>query len=86
MTKKHYTFTSALPLILATVSLVACSSDKSVGVDLVVFNHALAPSQERNLEREFQCRVLDRTGLILDIFSQRARSFEDCWPSPDWFR
>ena len=45
-------------------------------VDLVVFNHALAPSQERNLERVLQCRVLDRTGLILDIFSQRARSFE----------
>ncbi|MEM7377729.1 MAG: ribosome rescue GTPase HflX, partial [Pseudomonadota bacterium] len=44
--------------------------------DLVVFNHALAPSQERNLERVLQCRVLDRTGLILDIFSQRARSFE----------
>lgn len=45
-------------------------------IDLVVFNHSLAPSQERNLERVLQCRVLDRTGLILDIFSQRARSFE----------
>lgn len=44
--------------------------------DLVIFNHALAPSQERNLEREFQCRVVDRTGLILDIFAQRARTFE----------
>ncbi len=49
---------------------------KQLEVDLVVFNHALAPSQERNLERVMQCRVLDRTGLILDIFSQRARSFE----------
>jgi len=49
---------------------------KMLDVDLVVFNHALAPSQERNLERVLQCRVLDRTGLILDIFSQRARSFE----------
>ena len=37
---------------------------------------ALSPSQERNLERELQCRVLDRAGLILDIFAQRARSFE----------
>jgi GTP-binding protein HflX len=44
--------------------------------DLVIFDHTLSPSQERNLEREFKCRVVDRTGLILDIFSQRARSFE----------
>lgn len=45
-------------------------------VEVVLFNHALSPSQERNLENVFQCRVLDRTGLILDIFAQRARSFE----------
>ncbi len=44
--------------------------------ELVVFNHSLSPSQERNLEQEFQCRVVDRTGLILDIFAQRARTFE----------
>src|SRR5579883_161885 len=44
--------------------------------DLVIFNHALSPAQERNLEKILQCRVLDRTGLILDIFAQRARSFE----------
>jgi GTPase len=44
--------------------------------DLVVFDHPLSPSQERNLEALLQCRVLDRTGLILDIFAQRARSFE----------
>ncbi len=44
--------------------------------ELVIFNHSLSPSQERNLEREFKCRVVDRTGLILDIFAQRARSFE----------
>ncbi|MCB1859466.1 MAG: GTPase HflX [Gammaproteobacteria bacterium] len=47
-----------------------------VGAELVIFNQALSPAQERNLEREFQCRVVDRTGLILDIFAQRARSFE----------
>jgi len=41
---------------------------------LVIFNHALSPSQERNLERALACRVVDRTGLILDIFAQRARS------------
>ncbi len=44
--------------------------------DVVLFNHALAASQERNLEKLIECRVLDRTGLILDIFAQRARSFE----------
>lgn len=44
--------------------------------ELVIFDHALSPAQERNLERHLQCRVLDRTGLILDIFAQRARSFE----------
>jgi GTP-binding protein HflX len=44
--------------------------------ELVIFDHALAPAQERNLERHLQCRVVDRTGLILDIFAQRARSFE----------
>lgn len=44
--------------------------------DLVLFNHSLKPSQERNLEKELGCRVLDRTGLILDIFAQRARTYE----------
>ncbi len=44
--------------------------------EVVLFNHALSPGQERNLERAFQCRVVDRTGVILDIFAQRARSFE----------
>lgn len=44
--------------------------------ELVIFNHDLSPSQERNLEKLLQCRVLDRTSLILDIFSQRARTFE----------
>ena len=44
--------------------------------EVVLFDHALSPSQERNLEKELKCRVLDRTGLILDIFAQRARSYE----------
>jgi len=44
--------------------------------EVVIFNHALSPGQERNIEREMQCRVLDRTGLILDIFAQRARTHE----------
>lgn len=46
------------------------------GAQLVIFNHVLSPSQERNLEKELECRVLDRTGLILDIFAQRARTHE----------
>ncbi|RRQ24605.1 GTPase HflX [Guyparkeria sp. SCN-R1] len=44
--------------------------------ELVIVNAQLSPSQERNLERLVKCRVLDRTGLILDIFAQRARSHE----------
>lgn len=44
--------------------------------NLVIFNHSLSPSQERNLESELECRVLDRTGLILDIFAQRALTHE----------
>lgn len=44
--------------------------------ELVLVNHELSPSQERNLERMLQCRVIDRSGLILDIFAQRARTFE----------
>ena len=44
--------------------------------ELVIFDNPLNPSQERNLEKLLQCRVLDRTGLILDIFAQRARSHE----------
>jgi GTP-binding protein HflX (EC 3.1.5.-) len=43
---------------------------------VVLFDHALSPSQERNLEAHLNCRVLDRTGLILDIFAQRARTHE----------
>ena len=45
-------------------------------LDLVVFNHALSPAQQRNLERLLQTRVIDRTSLILDIFAQRAQSHE----------
>ena len=43
---------------------------------VVVFNHELSPAQQRNLERKLECAVLDRTGLILGIFAQRARSHE----------
>lgn len=54
--------------------LAACV--RATGAELVLFNHSLSPSQERNLEKHLKCRVLDRTGLIIDIFAQRARSHE----------
>ncbi len=49
---------------------------KELELDLVIFSIELSPSQERNLEKSLECQVMDRTGLILDIFSLRARSFE----------
>lgn len=45
-------------------------------LDLIIFNHALSPAQQRNLERHLDVRVVDRTSLILDIFAQRAQSHE----------
>jgi len=54
---------------------VAASAERN-SADLIISSAALSPSQERNLERQLKCRVLDRAGLILDIFAQRARSFE----------
>ena len=64
----HFVGSGKLEEIAATV--------RAHKAQLVLFNHALTPSQERNLEKVFECRVLDRTGLILDIFAQRARSHE----------
>ena len=49
---------------------------EATGADLILVNHPLSPVQERNLERVLERRVVDRTGLILDIFAQRARSHE----------
>ncbi|GAB3358209.1 ribosome rescue GTPase HflX [Lysobacter tyrosinilyticus] len=54
---------------------VKAAADAS-GADLILVNYALSPGQERNLEKALQRRVVDRTGLILDIFSQRAQSAE----------
>lgn len=49
---------------------------EAVGADLILINHQLSPGQERNLEKLLERRVVDRTGLILDIFAQRANSHE----------
>jgi GTP-binding protein HflX len=49
---------------------------KLYGANIVLFNHALSPSQEKNIEALCECRVVDRTTLILDIFAQRARTHE----------
>jgi GTP-binding protein HflX len=54
---------------------VKAAADAS-GADLILVNHPLSPGQERNLEKVLERRVVDRTGLILDIFAQRARSHE----------
>ncbi|WP_149194983.1 ribosome rescue GTPase HflX [Luteimonas suaedae] len=54
---------------------VKAAADAS-GADLILINHPLTPGQERNLEKALERRVVDRTGLILDIFAQRARSHE----------
>jgi GTPase len=52
------------------------SAAEKHSAQVILVDHALSPSQERNLEKLTECRVLDRNGLILDIFAQRARSFE----------
>ena len=49
---------------------------KELDANLVIFDHALTPAQARNLENVVHCRVVDRTELILDIFAQRARTYE----------
>ncbi len=49
---------------------------QELGVDTVIFDDELSPAQSRNLERTFECKILDRTALILDIFAQRARTRE----------
>ncbi|CAH0314650.1 GTPase HflX [Massilia sp. Bi118] len=51
----------------------ACLAER---IEIVIFNHALSPAQQRNLEKRLNVRVLDRTSLILDIFAQRAQSHE----------
>ncbi|NQY41729.1 MAG: GTPase HflX [Legionellales bacterium] len=56
--------------------LEICQKIKVLLIDLVIFNCDLTPSQEKNLEKVLQCRVIDRTRLILDIFAQRARTYE----------
>ena len=48
---------------------------KAADIDLVIFDDELSPSQLRNIERELECKVLDRTILILDIFASRAKTF-----------
>ena len=53
-----------------------CDLIRAHRAEVALFNHALSPAQERNLEKALQCRVVDRTGVILDIFAQRARTFE----------
>ena len=57
---------------VAEIAALRCAT----GADLVIFDHTLSGAQQRNLERALDCRVVDRTSLILDIFAQRAQSAE----------
>ncbi|UEM07705.1 GTPase HflX (plasmid) [Skermanella rosea] len=57
-------------------ALVADADEQGEPIDLVVVDHALSPVQQRNLERELKAKVIDRTGLILEIFGARARTRE----------
>ncbi|AOE50619.1 ribosome rescue GTPase HflX [Kangiella sediminilitoris] len=52
------------------------SAKQATDANVVIFNHNLSPAQERNIEQVVKCRVIDRIGLILDIFAQRAFTFE----------
>ncbi len=64
-------------ILIGSGKLEECkAAADAVGADLVLVNHTLSPVQERNLEKALGRRVVDRTGLILDIFAQRARSHE----------
>jgi GTP-binding protein HflX len=49
---------------------------RDAGADIAIFNHELSAAQQRNLEKELGCRVVDRASLILDIFAQRAKSHD----------
>lgn len=65
---KFFVGTGKLEEIKATIH--------ALEADIVIVNHPLSPSQERNLEKALEVRVVDRNGLILDIFAQRAQTFE----------
>lgn len=52
------------------------SAKQATNANVIIFNHNLSPAQERNIERAVEARVIDRIGLILDIFAQRASTFE----------
>jgi GTP-binding protein HflX len=66
--KKYFIGTGKVEQVKATLS--------QTNADVVIINHDLSPTQERNLEKALSCRVLSRSGLILDIFARRARTFE----------
>lgn len=73
---KYFVGTGKADEIADAVRRFRESTDGEKDDVVVIFNHTLTPSQERNLEKILKCRVLDRTGLILDIFAQRARTYE----------
>lgn len=75
----HFKRFASSPKYLLGSGQVEMVKDSLVGdqaVDVVLVNYSLTPTQERNLEQAWCCKVIDRSGLILDIFSQRAQSYE----------
>ncbi|WP_223670882.1 ribosome rescue GTPase HflX [Kangiella shandongensis] len=62
--------------ILSAKQAIKGSARGATDANVVIFNHNLSPAQERNIEQVVKCRVIDRIGLILDIFAQRAFTFE----------
>jgi len=78
-TARHFIGSGKIEELKVTLESAATGDGDGEGgepVDVVLFGQRLTPSQERNLERELCVRVLDRNSLILDIFAQRARTFE----------
>ena len=72
-TARHFVGTGKLEELRTHL---AAAAEAGTPADVVLFGQRLTPSQERNLEAELKVRVLDRNSLILDIFAQRARTFE----------
>lgn len=75
---ESYALTKFLPATLLTKGIVENSHDtfEELGIELLIINHPLSPIQQRNLEKALNVKVIDRTGLILEIFGQRAQTKE----------
>jgi len=75
---ESFNLANPTPATLLGSGLVAAFAERFVEdhIDLAIVDHPLSPVQQRNLERDWKCKVIDRTGLILEIFGARARTKE----------